>query len=389
MAVAIALAHYGLLASGYHGPPRLTPARAFTEWSIDPFALAVLVLAGGGYAIGVRKIHRAGGTWSAGRTIAFCAGGVGLAFIATSSFLSVYGRELFYIRSFQTVLFLLGIPLFVMLGRPLSLVIGASPRLGQRLEALVTGRVARIATFPAITAFVLVLTPFVVYFSPWYAAGFHSGVVRELTYLALVLPGLVFFWTLLRIDPVPAQYPYIVALWVTAAEVVGDAALGLAVIADRTLIAGSYYHAVAWPWGPSLASDQVIGGGTLWVFGDVIGLPFLAAILIAMIREDESEARSIDAQLDAEDAASLQAGAGAVAVAVPAGAGDSSPRRAPDGTEQTRPDAPGGPDAPAGPGEAGPGEPAARKLWWEEDPRFADRFAPLNPDAGGRGGKGK
>ena len=86
-------------------------------------------------------------------------------------------------------------------------------------------------------------------------------------------------------------------------EVVGDAVLGLAVIADQSLIAGAYYHALARPWGPSLATDQVLGGGTLWILGDIVGLPFLAAQLIQMIREDESEAAVIDAELDARDAA--------------------------------------------------------------------------------------
>ena len=383
MTVEIAMAHYGLLASGYHGPPRLVPLRALTQWSIDPFALGGLLVVAASYAFGVRRVRQGGGRWPAGRMIAFYLGGIGLAFIATCSFLATYSRVLFYIRSFQTVLFLLGIPLFVMLGRPLSLLIAASPRLGPRIESIVTGRVARLVTFPAITAFVLAVTPFVVYFSPWYAAGFHSAVVRELTYLALLLPGLVFFWTLLRVDPVPRQYPYMIALWVTAAEVVGDAALGLAVIADRTLIAGSYYHAVGWPWGPTLASDQVIGGGTLWVFGDVIGLPFLAAILIAMVREDESDARTIDAQLDAEEFAGLQEVPASTAVAA-----ETSAATGP-GAGQARPAGLDGEPGPAAPGDARPA-PAAppaqarRKLWWEDDPRFAARFAAVEPSAGAR-----
>src|SRR5215472_9707048 len=301
MTVALGLAYGGSLASAYHGPAELTPARALTSWALDPYPLAVLAAMCAMYLLGVRRVRRGGGTWSAGRSIAFCVGGAGLAFVATSSFLAVYWPVLFYVRAFQTVLLVLAVPLFVMLGRPLSLAIAASPRIGPRIEAAITGRVARVMTFPAVTALVLVLTPFVLYFSPWFGAGFHSHAVRELTYLVLVLPGLVFFWTLLRIDPVPREYPYLVALWVTAAEVVGDAALGLSVIADHTLIAGGYYHALARPWGPSLTSDQVLGGGALWVLGDVSGLPFLAAVLIAMIREDESQARIIDAQLDAEE----------------------------------------------------------------------------------------
>ncbi len=323
-----------------HLPPELTPVRGLTEWSIDPYALALAVLACAVYLLGVRRLRRAGETWPVGRAIAFCLGGAGLSFVATSSFLAVYWPVLFYVRAFQTVILLLAVPLFIMLGRPLSLVIAASPRLGPRVQAAVTGRVARLLTFPAITGLVLVLTPFVLYYSPWYAAGFHSFAVRELTSLVLVLPGMAFFWTLLRVDPVPRQYPYLVALWVTAAEVVGDAALGLSVIVDHNLIAGSWYHAVARPWGPSLAADQVLGGGALWILGDLVGLPFLAAVLIAMIREDETEAKVIDAELD-----------------------------------QAELDKAGEPD-PTSPGS----KPEQGQPWWVNDPRFAGRFAPVDPD---------
>jgi len=196
----------------------------------------------------------------------------------------------------QTVLLLLVVPLFLALGRPLSLAIIALPRLGQRIEALLGSRAARVLTFPAITALVLVIVPFLFYFTPWYRAGLDSGLIRELTRVALIAPGLVFFWTLLRVDPVPKAYPYLVSLWVTGAEVVGDAILGIAVIADQHLIAGGFYHALARPWGPGLRSDQVLGGGALWILGDIVGLPFLAAQLIQMIREDEQEAVRIDAE---------------------------------------------------------------------------------------------
>ncbi len=114
----------------------------------------------------------------------------------------------------------------------------------------------------------------------------------------------MFFWTLLRVDPVPNAYPYLVTMWVTGTEVVGDAILGLAIMADQNLIAGSYYRALGRPWGPSLRADQVVGGGAIWLIGDLIGLPFLGAMLILMMREDEREARAVDAELDAAEAGS-------------------------------------------------------------------------------------
>ena len=328
------------LASGYHGPPELTVARAFTSWTLDPWTLAGVVLLAAVYLTGMRRVRGTGSTWPAARALAFCGLGLGFAIIATMSFVGVYQPVLFYVRSVQTILFLLVVPLFLALGKPLTLVITAWPRPGRHIEAAIKTRTAKVVTFPLITTFVLVATPFLIYFTPWYETGFSSTFVAQFTHLALVVPGLAFFWTLLRVDPVPKAYPYVVSLWITAAEVVGDAVLGLAVLASTTLIAGHYYHQLGRPWGPSLATDQVLGGGVLWILGDIVGVPFLAAQLIQMIREDEAEAKVIDAELDAKGAlAASGAGSPANLAAAPAKPADTA------------------------------GQP-----WWETDRRFVDRF---------------
>jgi cytochrome c oxidase assembly factor CtaG len=343
-------------ATAYHGPPELTLQRAFTEWTVDPWALGFVLLLGGLYLLGVRRVRRSGAAWPVGRAVAFCGLGLGFYVLATMWWVGVYQPILFWVRAVQTILMLLAIPLFFAMGRPLSLLIASRPRLGPRLEAGIRSQAAKVLTFPAITTGVLVIMPFLVYFTPWYEAGFHSVAVRELTYLALMVPGFVFFWTLLRVDPVPKAYPYLVALWVTGVEVVGDAVLGLAVIAYQGLIAGAYYHALGRPWGPSLATDQVLGGGTLWILGDIVGLPFLAAQLIQMIREDESDAVAIDAELDARDAARAAARADGASAAEPAG-----------GSE------------PAG---GAPGDVPGDQPWWASDPRFVGRFRAVD-DGGG------
>jgi cytochrome c oxidase assembly factor CtaG len=336
---------YRGLAVGYHGPPELTFGRALSSWTLDPWTLAGLLVLGGGYLAGVRALRRRGTAWPAGRTFAFCGLGLGFTVLATMSFVGVYQPVLFYVRSVQTILFLLVIPLFLALGRPLSLFIAAVPGPGRRLAAAIKSPVVRLATFPVITTLVLVITPFIVYFTPWYQAGFTSTLVAQLTHLAFTAPGFVFFWTLLRVDPVPKAYPYVVSLWITAAEVVGDAILGLSVVASNSLLAGGYYHALARPWGPNLSTDQVLGGGVLWIFGDIVGLPFLAAQLIQMIREDEADAAVIDAELDARDAARARPDAEPAAAGIATATSTGS--------------------------AAGPPEP---RPWWESDPRFAGRF---------------
>jgi cytochrome c oxidase assembly factor CtaG len=317
------------LGTAYHGPPELTVSRAFTEWTFDPWMVALVVVLGGGYLATAHRA-RATGDWPAVRGTWFCGLGLGFLVVATMSWVGVYQPVLFYARAVQTVLLVLLVPLFLALGRPVTLAIAVFPGAGRRIEAAISSRPARILTFPAITTFALVGVPFVMYFSPWYVAVFHSGAVRELTYLALMVPGFVFFWTLLRVDPVPKAYSYAVAMWITGAEVIGDAFFGLAVIADQNLIGAGYYHALARPFGPPQATDQVIGGGVLWILGDLVGLPFLAAQLIQFMREDASDAAKVDAELDA---------------VVPAEA-------------------------------AGEPETAGTRPWWEDDPRFTGRFKP-------------
>jgi cytochrome c oxidase assembly factor CtaG len=317
-----------LLAGGYTGPPQLTVARAFGSWTLDLPALLVALMIAAGYAGWVRRVQRSGQPWPAGPSTAFLAGGAGVLVFATMGFPGVYQGVLFWARAVQTVLLLLVVPLFLALGRPLTLLTAAVPGAGPRIGAVLRTRAARVLTFPAVTAPALVITPFLLYFTPWYAASLRGGPVAELTHLVLILPGLVFFWTLLRVDPVPKAYSYLVSLWVTGIEVIADAVLGLAVLADQHLIAGQYYLALARPWGPGPRTDQVLGGGVLWLLGDLVGLPFFAAQLIQLIREDEREAAAVDAELDAAEAA-----------------------------------------------EAARAAPAGRP-WWETDPRFTGRFRP-------------
>jgi cytochrome c oxidase assembly factor CtaG len=317
----------------------MTIARAFTEWRFDLPMLVLVAALGGWYLLSVRKVRRGGGHWGAGGAIAFCGLGLGFLVIATMSWVGVYQSVLFYARATQTVLLVLVVPLFLAMGKPLTLLAAANPAIGEPLQRAVRGRAARVATFPAITTLLLVAVPMSMYFTSWYTAFFTSGIVRELTYVILLVPGYAFFWTLLRLDPVPKQYPYVVGMWITAAEVIGDAFFGIAIIADRTIIGASHYHAVGYRWGPSLATSQVIGGGIIWILGDFVGLPFLAVVLIAMMREDKKEAQAIDAELDAADAARGAACTGTdtvTPVPVTADSGD--------------------------------------RPWWETDPRLANRF---------------
>jgi cytochrome c oxidase assembly factor CtaG len=361
-----------VLASAYHGPPRLTLARAFTEWTADPAMIALIVVLALCYLAGVRRVRARGGDWPARHVAQFCGLGLGFLVIATMSWIGVYQNILFYARATQTVLLVLLVPMFLAMGKPMTLFIEVFPGPGEALVRAVRSKPVKFATFPLITSLLLAAVPMSMYFTSWYTATFRSGALRELTFLVLIADGYVFFWTMLRADPVPKDYPYGVGLWITAAEMVGDAFFGLAVIADMNLLASSYYHAVGWPYGPSLATDQVIGGGIIWVLGDIVGLPFLAVQFARMMRADRAEAAAVDSELDAREAARAARKAAR------------EEQRRSLAAWRAGADYDGGPDAapsPALAGENGAGAAGGadedddiERPWWEDDPRFTNRF---------------
>src|SRR6204780_5710972 len=129
-----------VLAADYHGPPALTLIRAFTEWTFDPWMTALVVVLGGSYLAGV---HRVAG-WPVARRIWFLGLGLGFLVIATMSWVGAYQPVLFYARATQTILLVLLVPLFLALGRPITLAIAVFPRAGVRLQAVIRPRVARI-----------------------------------------------------------------------------------------------------------------------------------------------------------------------------------------------------------------------------------------------------
>jgi cytochrome c oxidase assembly factor CtaG len=347
---------------GYTGPPALTLSTAFTQWTADVPVIALVILAGAGYLAGVRRVRRGGRPWPAGRAVAFCGLGLGFLVYATMSWVGAYQGVLFYARATQTVLLVLVVPLFLAMGRPLTLLSAAAPTAGRRVEKIVRSKPAIALTFPAVPTFALIAVPFVMYFTTWYTGAFHSGAIRELSYLVLVATGYLYFWTFLRVDPVPKTYNRAVSMWITAAQVVGDAFFGIAVIADQNLIALHYYQALHRPFGPTFATDQVLGGGVLWILGDFVGVPFLAAQFIHAMREDKAEAALIDAELDARDAATAV-----------------TRQAAREAVRETATQITGRDPGPAGDALADDVEDAADRPWWEDDPRFANRFRQGRP----------
>lgn len=285
-------------------PPPFTVARAFTEWQIDPVVVVLLLAVAGLYLGGVRRLHARGDSWSRGRTISFVGLGLGSIAIATLSSLGVYDDTLFSVHMVQHMVLSMVAPIFMALGAPVTLALRAlghgRPR--QVLVSVLHSRVAAVLGSPLVAAPIFVGTMFVLYFTPLYQATLEHDWLHELTHVHFVFAGCLFFWPILGLDPVPGRLHPLMRILVLFVTLPMHAWLGISIMGGHQIIAGHYYAELGRTWGPSLASDQSIGGGLLWASGDLISILMFIVIFLQWSHADEREARRTDRRMDRAEA---------------------------------------------------------------------------------------
>lgn len=263
----------------------LTPDIVVTAWRPDTVTTVIVVAVVVAYWLGWRRAA----TVPVSRAVVFTALGGGVWLLSGISVIGVYSDTLFWIRALQFVLLLLVAPLGLALGTPVTVARDALGDAGRaRLDAALDTRVARVLLGPIATSALVLVTPWLIYFTGWYELVLRDPAVDAATRLLLVMIGVLYFYARLQLDPVPHRYPQALSLGITTMESIADGVLGI-VLWQGSLVAAGYYESLHRTWGPSVRTDQTIGAGILWILGDVVGLPFLM-LLFRRFRADEAVA---------------------------------------------------------------------------------------------------
>jgi cytochrome c oxidase assembly factor CtaG len=272
----------------------------FTQARFELGPLVAIVLAGGFYVLGVRRLSTRGDRWPWGRSAAFAAGLLVIA-VATLSGLAAYDDDLFGAHMIQHMLLAMVAPVLLALGAPVTLALRTLPPPGRRrLLVVLHSRVAAVLSFPLVPWLLFVGSPFALYFSGWYPATLDNRLLHELLHAHFLLVGCLFFWPIVGVDPVPGRAGYPFRMLLLAATLPFHAFLGIAIMSvdadGRGLIAASHYLPLHGVQGSVF--QQQVGGGALWASGDLIGLLFLGVVLTQWMRASEREAAREDRRLD-------------------------------------------------------------------------------------------
>ena len=286
---------------GFDLPPAPTVVGLlWGEARADAFWLAVCALMVGLYAVGQRSARRAGSAWPPGRALSWYVG-VGMLAVTTLAGLATYGHVMFSAHMTQHMLISMVVPIFLVLGAPITLALQVLPRdaarVGPRewLERGLDSRATVLVTNPLVASALFLLGFYGVYFTglfPWLMASHWGHVAMNVGFL---LVGVNFYWSLIGIDPGPHRPAFLVRMVIMVIVMPLHSFFAIAMMMTSTVLAEPFYRALERPYATDLLADQHLGAAIGWASGDIPMAIVMAAMFVQWVRSDEREAKRTDA----------------------------------------------------------------------------------------------
>ncbi|WP_129657244.1 cytochrome c oxidase assembly protein [Rothia uropygialis] len=297
----------------YEMPAEPTTASWFTTWRWDWLWVAIAVLALWFYIWAFFKVRARGGTWNPLRLFSWV---LGLAFLtfATSGSLTVYARVLFSAHMVEHMLLTMIIPIFLVLGAPVTLLLRAlEPRQdgtrGPRewILRFTHSTWAKIVTNPIVAGVNFAGSIVIFYFTPLFGVALRFHVGHEFMMVHFLLTGYMFLLVLIGIDPIPRRPQYALRLVVLIATLGYHAFVGIALMSSNALLQASWFGNLGRPWGLSAIADQKLGGSIMWGMGEIPTMMIAVVVGVQWSIADGRLAKRLDRQADRDGDAELEA----------------------------------------------------------------------------------
>ena len=282
-----------------HLPLGDAPARDVSDfllaWQLEPLALVSLLVVGGLYLIGRRRLARISGRGEIGGAWFFAAGWGAVA-LALLSPLHSYAEELFAVHMLQHLLLMSVAAPLLLLANPMPTVLwGLSPSIraaiGRSLAADAPAmRTLRLLTLPPLAWCLFVLNLWLWHLPPVYQAALGNEPLHYLQHALFFGTAVLFWWPVIGPAPLRSRLRYTSRLLYVFLAWLPNSLLGA--IITFASVPLPFYAARPRHWGLDPMTDQQIAGLLMWIPGDLIYAAAMLVLLLAALRqEDEAEAR--------------------------------------------------------------------------------------------------
>jgi putative membrane protein len=246
-----------------------------------PPALAVAV-GGGVYLAGMLAFRtRRGRAWSAWRATSWL-GGTALVAVALTPVVAEVATEPQGHMVQHLLLGMLG-PLGLVMGAPVSLLLGAAPpAVGRAVGRVLRSRTFHVVGHPLFAASVHVGGLFALYLTPLYAAATQHTLVHHLVHLHFLAAGYLFAWSIAGPDPAPRRPGIAMRTVVLVVAAGAHSYLGKLLYAGAGELPRGAGHGVA---------DVEVAAQWMYYGGDVAELLLAAALFSTWYRRAGRAAR--------------------------------------------------------------------------------------------------
>ncbi|MFT4469286.1 cytochrome c oxidase assembly protein [Arthrobacter sulfonylureivorans] len=299
--------------TGYDLPPELVGNSWLTVWRWDWLWVTFALVAGIAYLVAAVRLHRRGDRWPVARTVSWIVGLLALTYV-TSGAPAVYGMVLFSAHMLDHMALTMVVPLFLVLGSPITLALKALPPRGDGSKGLrewilwlVHSKYSQVITHPLFAAANFAGSIIIFYYSPMFRFALDEHTGHELMNLHFLLTGYIFILTMIGQDPLPRRAPYPMRLLILFATMAFHAFFGVALTSSTTLIQASWFGSMGREWGLSAMDDQQVGGAIMWGVGEIPTLCVAVGVAIMWSRSDARETKRKDRSAERNNDAELAA----------------------------------------------------------------------------------
>jgi putative copper resistance protein D len=277
------------------GPMPPAPTLAGYAFSFRPsgIGLAVVLVGGIVYAVGVWTLLRRGDRWPVGRTVSWYLGLAAVGY-ATMGGVGVWSHVLFSTHMLSHMILSMLAPVLLVLGAPIPLALralpgadvpgGEGPR--QLLADGLNSWYGRLVTNFGFAAVMFVGSLYAIYFTDLYGWLMSNHLGHAFMELHFLLAGYLFYEVLIGSAPIHRRLPYLGRIGLLVAVAPFHAFFAVGVMSTSVLIGEEYYTRMDRPYATDLLADQSVGGGLTWALGEVPLLLVTLVLLFQWFRDD-------------------------------------------------------------------------------------------------------
>lgn len=289
-------------------------AAVLTNWRFDLVFGTIALLLQAVYMWAFFTVRRRGVEWKMGRLVWWTTGNLVLIFV-TCSGLGMYSMGMFAPHMLQHMALTMLIPVFWVLGGPMTLLLRAFPPAGRDglpgprewLVVFINNPVSRFLTNPIVASFQFVVGFYALYLSDLFSdlASEHAGHVFMI--LHFLISGYLFYWVVIGVDAAPRQLSPFMKLLMTLASMAFHAWFGIAMMQMSTPLAEDYYLSLQLPFDVDLMEQQHTGGAIAWGLSELPLILVSTAHAVQWLRQDRKEAARYDRKAERDEYADLSA----------------------------------------------------------------------------------